>query len=156
MTTEWALKVTVIEDAESYCVESNSGGSRDSGVPTTILQDTSIATESRSNYQQVLTSNFTDLQFEGIIGQGRFSTVWKCTTNTKVSSSFKTDFKKMIWILANRLCEGISPIWSGFMASRAINYFFATLSFKVCCGTSIFWNQKSKWKKENVASSTIL
>ena len=66
-------------------MESNSGGSRDSGVPTTILQDTSIATESRSNYQQVLTSNFNDLQFEGIIGQGRFSTVWKCTTNTKVS-----------------------------------------------------------------------
>ena len=80
-------------------MESNSGGSRDSGVPTTILQDTSIATESRSNYQQVLTSNFNDLQFEGIIGQGRFSTVWKCTTNTKVS------FLKIKKITNKGLCK---------------------------------------------------
>ena len=69
--------VNTVDDNDSYCVDSNSG-SRDSGVPTTIFHESSLPTtsESRSLYT-VSSQGFSDIQFESVIGQGRFSTVWK-------------------------------------------------------------------------------
>jgi len=69
--------VNTADDNDSYCIDSNSG-SRDSGVPATIFQEGSLPTtsESRSLYT-VSSQGFSDIQFDSVIGQGRFSTVWK-------------------------------------------------------------------------------
>ena len=83
LQTSRAGKVTVIEDGESYC---SNRSSRDSGVPTTINHENSTMMESRSTYQQALSpQSYNDLVFDSVIGQGRFSTVWKCSTGSKVS-----------------------------------------------------------------------
>jgi len=66
-----------LDENDSYDMDGNSD-SRDSGLPPTVFQDSSVANTSESRSLYTLSSQgLSDVQFDSVIGQGRFSTVWK-------------------------------------------------------------------------------
>ena len=84
------LKFPVTEKLLSIDFEESS--SRDSGIPTTVLHDSlevsnaHSPTASRTASSAATSRYYSDnIRFQSVIGQGRFSTVWKVNCVNEVS-----------------------------------------------------------------------